>query len=201
VVQNKQLLLNLIVTASLAFPGIAAGAFQQEMAQAERVKSLHPVTLPEELGGARHKLFANDIEQPDLVYRHYVTPSGSLLTVMVRQTSIFSQIHDFTDCWIANGYNPEFLQKVQIETSARPVSAQIIATTHNKKRSLALLWFQTGQKTGADRWEWRKTLVTGGMPKVPVCREMQIVISRSNETQHDIQILTKTAADLYRTAI
>jgi len=199
-VQKKQLLLNLIVTASLAFPGIAAGAFQQEMSAAEKIKALHPVKLPAQLGDALAKASPADVDQPDLVCKRYISPANARLWAMVRQTSIFTQIHDFTDCLISNGYKPESVKRVAVKTDAGTMDAQILAT-HGKANSLAILWFQTGTISGADRWQWRQRLLTGGMPKLPVCRETQISLKRSGDDQQDMRKLTEAAVSVYRSQI
>ncbi len=194
---NKQLLLNLIVTASLAFPGIAAGAFQQQMGESERVIASHPLKFPFLLGSARAVASPKDINEPNLLCKEYRTNTNTKLWVMCRQTSIFTQIHDFTDCLIANGYKPEPVKNAAIKTDSGVLHAQVIAT-HGRAHSLVMLWFQTGTTSGADRWQWRQGLFSSGMPKLPICKEMELTIKHSGNDQQDIAILTDAAVALYQ---
>lgn len=199
---NKQLLLNLLVTASLALPGIAAGAFQQQVSQSEKIMAAHPVRLPDTLGAAKAVACPTDeIAEPNVVRRRYFVGSNVPVWAMCRQTSIYSQIHDFTDCMIAAGRHPEVLRTVAIDTDSGTLRAQIIAS-QGKHKSLSMLWFQTGTVCGADRWEWReKLLISGAAPKLPMCRVAQISVADSGNQVEDVRVLTDAAVALYRSQV
>lgn len=199
---NKQLLLNLLVTASLALPGIAAGAFQHQVSESEKIMASHPVRLPDSLGAAKAAAFATDeIAEPNVVRRRYFVASNRPVWGMCRQTSIYSQIHDFTDCMIAAGRHPEVLRTVDINTDSGVLRAQIIAS-QGKHKSLSMLWFQTGTVCGADRWEWReKLLISGAAPQLPMCRVEQVSVAASGNQQEDVRVLTDAAVALYRSQV
>jgi hypothetical protein len=196
-VANKQLLLNLFVTASLAFPGIAAGAFQQQLGESEKAIASHPLEFSSSLGSATVLASKNDISEPNLLRKQYIDKTNTTLWAMCRQTSIFTQIHDFTDCLIANGYKPEPVKNVAIKTGTDVLHAQIM-TTQGKEHFLVMLWFQSGTTSGEDRWQWRQKLLCSGMPKLPICKELELTIKRSGNDQQDIAILTEAAVALYR---
>ena len=194
-VGNMNLLFKCAVTAALLLPCIAGNAFEQEVQRARKIAAQHKLVLPDELDNTWVRKSDDSVSEAGLLTRCFVNRKGEEVTVFIRQSPVFEQIHDFTDCLIANARFPVFEGIVDLSTRHGHLYASRIASKANPQ-CLSLLWFQDDVASAPDKWAWRWRLLTN-KPGVPICREVRVVKRCTSNPEHDLQILKNIASSVY----
>jgi hypothetical protein len=192
---EKKLLFNAVVTVALLLPCVGANAFQEEVSRSRKVAAQHTLALPDLLeDGWVRRTDSSDITEREVVTRVFVDSSGDEINVLVRQAPLFQQIHDFTDCLIANGKVPVFDGTVTMITPRGRLCASRIVST--KSQYSSLLWFQDDAASAPDKWAWRWRLLTN-RGNLPICREVRLVKKCSPDPRHDLETLKRIALSVY----
>ncbi|MGH9550200.1 MAG: hypothetical protein ACRD3W_12535 [Terriglobales bacterium] len=192
---SRKLFFNLCLTATLLFPALSVEAFRRAVSTAEKVQSEHSVSLPEQLGDWKRKPEKTDINDGELTTRHYLDNQNRSMFVLIRQISAYRQMHDFTDCLIANGLEPQVIGSASIDTARGTLNTTEYATHVKKEVHYSLLWFQNDLYNAADKWSWRTMMLSRSPQGLPLCRQVRVL---SDDGRSDKQTLESVASLLYQ---
>lgn len=156
------------------------------------------LTLPRELGGWKSFESASDVTSADVVARRYINKDNVWVGVVVRSTPANAVLHDLSSCLINADSKPKVERTENLTSQSGALSASLMSLRYKGTDRLALLWFQQGAFTAADRWGWRILSTTN--PKVRdanVYYQVETIIQKSGNVSKDIAALRDVACRMF----
>jgi len=187
-----------ILVGSLMLAPAQAFVLAETIRDAEVTARTHPLNLRESLPGWQRTKLAGDIEQSEVLERHYSGTNGTELIVVARQASLYNFIHDLYFCMTSNEQEVNVLGKRSYSIGANILNGTLIEDKDNGTSMLSLMWFQNQAVTAADRIDWRLAMIKN--PKIlqlPLCRNVRVSIKRSSNMVADENALVAAAKQLY----
>ena len=114
----------------------------QTVRSAEEIARQHPLRMNEALPGWRRTRGVEDLEEADVLERHYAGDRGAKLIVVARQASLYNFIHDLYFCMTSNEEEVNVLGKRSYPIGEHLLNATLIKDKSEGVPLLSLMWFQ-----------------------------------------------------------
>lgn len=189
----KPILFRSMICGALCAATFGSFKFAQARIQTQSVP-LHVMSLPKELGSWKTFESALDITKPEVVARKYIGSKNQWVGVVVRSSSSSAVLHDLTSCLINEDSKAQVDGEQHLLTKAKALDATLVNFKNKKGARRALLWFQKGDQSAANRWAWR--LISTTNPTVrdsPIYYQVEVTTVASDNKDADLAQMNDVA--------